>query len=408
MEQKGNEREKEEHYRCLIHLDRLVITLKLTDDSKFRDVRNPDNIPTIQDFGDITLQHDCSPGSGAYYHSYRVHYKGLIAGMLHTSNKLRKNEVQFQYNKELFYSYHSSFWFEVYKSITQSLGLEYNNIHYAEIAVDTDKDVFKQFQYFYHNMAENKSGRSDRYSVKKGTMIHTMNNGSSFIVDGSDNTIAIYTKSDYAEEFILDYFRLNGFGEVPVYRIECRLKWNYIRYLRNKKHLNIDLETLSDPRKLASIFKTTTINKLSFKDQLMKSYDNNRNITYPKVSILDDLPIEIAEIGKLKDTFSSTHYSSNSVDENILRQNYYRYLETGKKDYLRNLITSGKAAGYELEQIGKFILKFNRSYKGHRTNIFYERMRLTEVYLAGQYSSGLKSIFCKLKDFFSRRDQFAG
>ena len=400
MEEKGNIRVKEENCKCLIHLDRLIVTLRFNSASKFRDVRNPDNIPIRQSYGDFILQHDCAPGVGAYYHSYKVYNRGIIAGMLYTSNKMRKNEVQFHFNKELFYSYHPNFWYEVYETMAQSLGLVYNNIHYAEIAVDTDKDVFKQFQYFYQNMAENKSGKSDRYSVKKGTMIHTMNNGSSFIVDGSDNAIAIYTKSDYAEEFILDYFRLNGFGNAPVYRIECRLKWNYIRYLRNKKHLDIDLKTLSDSRQLASIFKIATKNKMNFRDRLMKSYDTNRNITYPKVSVLDDLPIESAEVGKLKNTFISTHYSTSTVDENILRQNYYRYLETGKMDYLKNMIASGKAAGYGKEQIENLTNKFNRNYRGHWTPLQNERLRLVDEYLSGHYSSGLKFIFVKVKDFF--------
>lgn len=388
-------------YRCLIHLDRLIITLRLTHDSRFRDIRNPDNIPILQYFGDFMLKHDCSPGSGAYYHSYKVYYQGIIAGMLHTSNKMRKNEIQFHFNKELFYSNHSSFWYEVYILMARTLGFEYNNIHYVEVAVDTDKDVFRQFQYFYSNMAENKSTKSDRYSVKKGTMIHSMNNGSSFVVNGSDNNIAIYAKSGYAEKFIHDYFRLNGFGEVPVYRIECRLKWNYIRYLRNKKNLDIKLETLSDQRQLASIFKIATKNKLSFKDRLIKDYDSNRNITYTKVSVLDDLPIDSTEISKLKSTFISTHYSTNTVDENILRQNYYRYLETGKKDYLKSLAISGKAAGFGDEKIENLLRKFNRNYKGHWTILHTKRLQLAEEYLSSHYLSRLKFIFSKVIGFFN-------
>lgn len=399
MEKKGNNSGWGKQNKCLIHLDRLIITLKLKDNASFRDIRNPDNIQNVRSFGDITLQHDCLPGSGAYYHSYKVYYHGIIAGMLHTSNKMRKNEVQFHFNKELFYSYHPNYWFEVYKSLAQELGLKYNNIHYVEIAIDTDKDVFKQFQYLYNNMAENKSRKSNRYSIKKGIMIHSMGNGSSFVIDGKDNAIAIYTKSEHAEGFILDYFRINGIGEAPVFRIECRLKWNYIRYLRNKKQLDIDIDTLIDPKKLASIFKIATKNKLSFEDRVMKTYDSSRNITYPKVSVLDNLPIDSAEIGKLKEIFISTHYSKNSVDENILRQNYYRYLESGKKDYLKNMIASGKVAGYGKEQIEKLILKFKGSYKGHRTKIVLERMQMSWEYLSGHYLSDFWSIFYKVKNF---------
>jgi hypothetical protein len=76
-----------------------------------------------------------------------------------------------------------------------------------------------------------------------------MSNGSSFIIDGSDNEIAIYNKSEHAEDYILNYFSNNGFSGSEVFRIESRLTWNYIRKLRNKKLFDINVETLLDPKK---------------------------------------------------------------------------------------------------------------------------------------------------------------
>ena len=66
------------NYRCLIHLDRLSITFRHCTGSAFQDIRNPDNIPAEQAFKNVSLIHDKKPGPGAFYHTFRVYYKGLI------------------------------------------------------------------------------------------------------------------------------------------------------------------------------------------------------------------------------------------------------------------------------------------------------------------------------------------
>ena len=78
--------------------------------------------------------------------------------------------------------------------------------------------------------------------MRKNTLVNVMNNGSSFVIEssGSENEVAIYNKSHLAEKFILNYFINNGLNRIKVNRIEARLKWNYIRNLRNKKQLNIN------------------------------------------------------------------------------------------------------------------------------------------------------------------------
>lgn len=138
-------------YKCLIHLDRLSITFRLWSGSTFHDIRNPDFIPQEQIFGEITLIHDTSPGLGAYYHTYKVFYRGLLVGKLHAATKLKKNELQFDFSKEVFYAFHFAYWFEVYSALTKSLGIIYNNIRYVEIEVDTNKDVVGQFSSLYQN-----------------------------------------------------------------------------------------------------------------------------------------------------------------------------------------------------------------------------------------------------------------
>jgi hypothetical protein len=210
--------------------------------------------------------------------------------------------------------------------------------------------------------------------MRKNTPVHVMNNGSSFVIGGSGNEVVIYNKSFHAEDYIRNYFLNNGLDGKEVNRIESRLTWNYIRYLRNKKQLDITIETLLDSKKLVAIFQISTMNKITFMDEMSKTYDVNRNPQYHKVSVIDDLPLESAEIGILNKTLRNSHYKTEAVDENILRQNYYRFLETGHRDYLQNFKTSGKVAGYNRNQLSDMINKFNRRYKGNRTSEITHRM----------------------------------
>jgi hypothetical protein len=65
-----------------------------------------------------------------------------------------------------------------------------------------------------------------------------------------------------------------------------------------------------------------------------------------KINILSDLQLETVEIGKLNPEIRFTHYKTETVDENIMRQNYYRFLETGNKKYYQNFISSCFVAGH--------------------------------------------------------------
>lgn len=354
-------------YKCLIHLDRLSITFRHLSGSTFHDTRNPDSIPFEQVFDNITLIHDNTTGIGSFYHSFKVLYRGYIVGRLHSATKLKKHEIQFDFAKDCFYSFSPGFWYEVHEAIKSELGLIYNNITYVEISIDTNKNIVSQFSFLYQNATNNKLRTTDRYQMRKNAVVNVMGNGSSFIIDGEENEIAIYDKSNFAEDYILNYFKNNGLTGETISRIESRLTWNYIRYLRNKKRLDINLETLLDNKKLAEIFKLSTTNKILFSDLENKSNDENRNAQPLKISIVDDLLIETAEIGKLNPDLRTMHYKSDSVDENILRQSYYRYLETGIRVYLRNFKIIAKVAGYEKNEVLILLQKFNARYKGNRT-----------------------------------------
>ena len=172
---------------------------------------------------------------------------------------------------------------------------------------------------------------------------------------GSENSIEIYNKTAHAEQFILDYFENNGLAGQEVHRIEARLSWNYIRHLRNRRQLNIDVETLRDEKKLATIFQESTKNKIVFEDTMFKTNDKHGNSHCRRISVIDDLPINTAAIGRLNPSLQINHYKNDSVDENIIRQNYFRYLESGNSEYLKNLKSSGRIAGYDKIKLSALI-----------------------------------------------------
>lgn len=362
------------NFKCLIHLDRLSLTFKLYSGSTFIDIRNPDNIPQEQVYNKITLIHDKSPGLGAYYHSFKVFFEGLFIGRLHTSPKLVKQELQFDFEKEVFYSFYPTFWYEIYCALNVELGILYNNIKYVEIDVDTNKNLVGHFGYYYQNTINNKLHSGDRYKMGAKTSVNVMNNGALFLIEGTDNAISIYNKSSHADDFIHKYFSNNGLGDGGVYRIESKLTWNYIRSIRNRKKMDINVETLTDCKKLAKIFLISTENKITFKDTLSKTIDKNRNSHYKRISIIDDLPIETSEIGRLNPVFCKSHYISKAIDENIMRQNYYMFLDSGNKKYLKNFRYSSSVAGLNNVKMINAIIKLNKKYNGNRTDEIKQRM----------------------------------
>lgn len=380
-------------YKCLIHIDRLSITFKHWSGSTFNDVRHPDYIPAEQVFGKVVLIHDITPGLGAFYHSFKVLFQGYLVGRLHSATKLKKHELQFDYDKEVFYSFSHHFWYEVYDAVKSELGLIYNNIMYVEISVDTNKNLVEPFAYFFSNCVNNNLRSGDRYKMRKSSIVHVMHNGTSFLLSGSENSIEIYNKTKHAEKFILDYFENNGLAGQEVYRIETRLTWNYIRHLRIRRLLNIDIETLLDEKKLATIFQESTKNKIVYEDTMFKTNDKNGNPHYKRISIVDDLPIITAEIGQLNPCLQTTHYKNDSVNENILRQNYYMFLESGNPGYLRNFKASGHVAGSSRNQLLGLINKFNSKYKGNRTIEIIERMERAKKYISPKSEFRLGEVF---------------
>jgi len=221
-----------------------------------------------------------------------------------------------------------------------------------------------------------------------------MYNGSYFLINGSENEIAVYNKSDYAEEYIMRYFSNNGLGDSDVYRIESRLSWNYIRSLRNRKGLDINIETLTDNKQLAELFRSSTINKTIFKDTQTIVCYKNRKAKFKEINITDDLLFETAEIGRLNPEMKNNHYRDNKmVDKNILRLIYYRFLETGNGSYYKNFKGSASVAGYDDSQLRNCIIKFNSRYNGNRTGEISQRMQYAIDKVSSPKSTLLQKIF---------------
>ena len=393
-----NRRHDKNNYRCLIHLDRLSITFRHWSGSTFQDIRNPDNIPAEQVFRNITLIHDKKPGPGAFYHTFIVYHKGLLVGKLHTATKVLKHELQFDFSKEIFYSFHPGYWYEVYCALKVELGLIYNNIMCVEIAIDTNKNLVTQFALYFNNCLNNKLRVSDRYFfMRKNTSVSVMSNGSSFVIDGSDNKIAIYNKSKHAEDYIITYFSRNGLNGNEVFRIESRLTWNYIRKLRNQKRFDINVETLLDSNKLAMLFQVSTYNKITFRDKMVKTgYKNNRPV-YLETSVMDEIFIEMAEIGKLNPELRNNHYKDNNlIDENIIRQIYYRYLENGNEKHIKNFKAYAALAGYADTRLRNCLIKFNSRYRGNRTDSVKQRMEFALKRCSGKSTFPFHQIFNSL------------
>ncbi len=84
----------------------------------------------------------------------------------------------------------------------------------------------------------------DGSKLRASTIVHVMNNGHSIVIEGTENAITIYNKSSHAENFIHEHYLNNGLANGDVHRIESRLTWKYIRYLRNRKELDINVESL--------------------------------------------------------------------------------------------------------------------------------------------------------------------
>jgi hypothetical protein len=376
-------------YVSILHLDRLQITLKHLDSSIFKNHYNPDTFPAEQSFGRIRLLLDNSKGASAYHHTFIVFFDGQKVGKLHAGNKLHKPDLEFDFDKEILYAVDETWWYNVYESVKDELGVVFNNINYVEIALDTTKNLVEDFRLKYTNTEENKSSVNCFFRMNRGAVVDVLDNGHTFNIRGTCNNISIYTKTSHAESYILDFFKLNGFGDTDVYRLEARLNWNYLKTKMNYKKVLVNVETLLDKRLLATLFKISTENKLIFSDLRTKYYDNNRNIKFEKTSVIDDVQIETAELLKYNPELKNNHYKADNVDENILRQTFYMYVQTGNKQYLYNIKHCAEAASMNYAYVHNLLQNFACKYRGNQTKESQQRMDKAIMYYKKRKNAGI-------------------
>ncbi len=177
MTQKDNICSGSQEYVSILHLDRLRITLKHLDTSTFKNYYNPDIIPEEQIYGKIRLLLDNTRGAGAYYHTFLVFYQGIRVGKLHTANKRRKPDLEFDFDKQTLYAVDETWWHQILETLKAELGLGYNNINYAEIALDTTKNLIKEFRSNFSDTESNKAGVNSYFKLRKGTKVDVLDNG---------------------------------------------------------------------------------------------------------------------------------------------------------------------------------------------------------------------------------------
>jgi hypothetical protein len=86
----------------VLHLDRLIITYE-KDGKIFNNISDTVLKNSFEFIHDRYLVHNY------YLKIYKVYYNGIIVGTLRTKNKLKNPYVEFEFNKQVFYSYYKTF-----------------------------------------------------------------------------------------------------------------------------------------------------------------------------------------------------------------------------------------------------------------------------------------------------------
>jgi hypothetical protein len=328
-------------------------------------------------------------GSNAYYHTFGVYHNGIKVGKLHTGSKMGKPDIEFDYDKQVLYGVARDWWFDIYKSIKSELGLEYNNINYIELCIDSTLNFPDIYGCMNANSLTNKYRFNDFFKPERNVRAEVLDGGNGFRIPGSSNSIHIYNKSDYSENFIKEFFKINGFGDVPVYRLECRLDWNYLKSLINRKRVLITPEILLDENMLSTLFVMVAKSKLTFNDLRTKYRDKSGNAKYHKISILDNICLTKSELLKFNPIKQQSHYKNESTDEEIIRRTYYSFLETGNENYFKNIRYSAEAAKMDDSTVIALLHKFNQKYRGDRTAGVLNRMEFAVTYYHVEKKGGI-------------------
>lgn len=358
----------------IVHLDKLHVTLKHHQHSAFRNERNPDSINVIQQYGDIALHLNNQNGSKSYYNGFDVYCEGKKIGTLLSAEKFNKTYVEFDFDKRILYSNKSDWWYDLFLKLEKNLGLTYNNINKLEIAWDSTINNWDRFGGLYRDSDRFLFSDNSYYQQSKKSATSILHDFNQFLIEGKDNSISIYQKNLYAEDYIMDFFKSNMMSNCDIYRVECRLSWNYIRKFINKKNQIINLDTLRDTGMLTELFVESVKTKLTFKDLRTKYHDKNNNEKFVEVSVLDNVELNTVSIPTYLPLAESKHYKAGNAIESTFGQLYYHYIDSGQEGYIQSLEGLIRANLFSIQHIEKLLTKFSKAYHGDRTLLICNRM----------------------------------
>jgi len=165
-----------------------------------------------QKYGSLELTLDNRGGSNAYHHTFVVYYHGKRIGKLHSASKFENRDVEFNFEKRVLYSERHNWWYKLLEVVKNELGLEFNNINLLEICLDSTKYFADEYGHMFANSVGNKYRHGNYFRAVRNVKTEMLDNGNGFRINGRHNKVQLYDKRKHAEDFIQDFFDLNGLG----------------------------------------------------------------------------------------------------------------------------------------------------------------------------------------------------
>lgn len=375
------------HY--LLHLDKLIVTFK-TLDKTFKYVSESFSTKTFHFVNDRYLV------SRLYLKVYKAYYNGIYVGVLRTKNKFKKPYIEFEFDKQVFYSFSKTFWYNVASTLESEVHLKFNNIKNAEIALDSLIQFFDIAYELHHNSTKHKGCKRPKYEqVDKGNPVSLLHDETEIIIGCSSKSVAIYNKSNYAENYIKEFFQNNGLGNTDVNRLECRFDSSYLSTFKSRHNIKVDLDSLVDDGKLSKLFLMMIKKSVDYKILKSKRHDKNRNPYYDIKSIIDGVSFKTRKLEKYNSEIRINHYKVDKSFD-ILKMLYYQYLE--EKGFNIKIIKKyANSIKISREELISWLCAFNSKYNGHKTTIIKEKMRYAEKFINAK---GVEAVKLNLLQLF--------
>jgi len=377
------------HY--LLHLDKLIVTFETLD----KTIKCTSDSFSTKTFH---FEHDRYLVSRLYLKVFKTYFNGIYVGVLRMKNKFNKPHIEFEFDKQVFYSFSKTFWFDVASALEREMHLKFNNIKNTEIAMDSLIQFFDIAYELHHNSTKHKGCKKPKYEqVDKGNPVSLLHDESEIIIGGSSKSVVIYNKSNHAENYIKEFFKNNGLSDTDVNRLECRFDSGYLSTFQKRHNIKVDLDSLVDDGKLSKLFLMMIKKSVEYKVLKSKRYDRNRNPHFDIKSMIDGISFETSKLEKYNSEIKLNHYKEDKSFD-ILKMLYYQYLEEKGfnikilKKYAINIKISR-------EELKLLILKFNNKYNGHKTKNIKEKMRYAEKFISAK---GVEAVKLNLIQYFNK------